>query len=56
MRAFMRWSPAAHLPVLAVLIVACAALSPAIFLNCIPAQTDLIAEYGPWWSGAARAA
>ena len=48
----MRWSPNVHLPVLVVFTVACIALSPAIFLNRIPAQTDLIAEYGPWWSGA----
>jgi len=52
LHAFMRWLPNVHLPVLVVLTVACIALSPALFLNRIPAQTDLIGEYGPWWSGA----
>jgi hypothetical protein len=48
----MRWSPNVHLPVLVVLAVACLALFPALFLNRIPAQTDLIAQYSPWLFGA----
>src|SRR5262245_41380514 len=47
----MRGSPVL-LPVLVVLFVSCLALSPALFTNRIPARTDLIGDYGPWWSGA----
>jgi len=47
----MRWSPSIHVPILAILAAALLALFPALIADRIPAQTDLMNDFGPWWTG-----